>query len=120
MVKIRLTRVGRKNAPAYRIVAIDQKSRRDGRAIEVIGHYNPAENPDNVVIKKDRFDHWVSVGAQPSDAVNKLVNGTYVYKPYNPNAKEEEVAEVVETAETEAPAEAENDTQEASEEAASE
>lgn len=110
MVKIRLTRTGRKNAPSYRIVVVDQKNRRDGRSIEVIGHYNPTENPDNVVYKKERYEYWTSVGAQPSDAVKKLVGGKYVFKPYNPNAKDdapkagEEPAEVVESNQAEQPA----------------
>lgn len=91
MVRIRLSRVGRKNAPAYRIVAVDRKAKRDGKSLEVIGHFNPTENPDKFEYKKDRYEYWVSVGAQPSSAVKKLLSGNYKYVPYNPNAKSEEV-----------------------------
>lgn len=101
MVRIRLTRTGRRNAPSYRIVVIDQKAKRDGKYIELIGHYNPIENPDKAEFKQDRYDHWISVGAQPSEAVAKLVKGTYKFKPYNPNAEEEEAETQPETAETE-------------------
>ncbi len=112
MVRIRLTRAGRKNAPAYRIVVNDRKAKRDGQYIELIGHYNPTENPDKVVLKQDRYDYWLSVGAQPSEAITKLVAGTYKFKKYDPNAKEE-VAEVA--AETETPTEAAETTEAASE-----
>lgn len=94
MVRIRLSRAGRKNAPAYRIVVIDRKSKRDGQYIELIGHYNPTEDPNKLTLKKDRYDYWVSVGGQPSSAIVKLMAGSYKYIPYNPRAKKEEVAEV--------------------------
>lgn len=90
MVKIRLTRTGRKNAPSYRIIVIDSRAKRDGKYIERIGFYNPSENPDNIVYNEERYNYWISVGAQPTDAVKKLVSGNYKYKPYNPNAKAEE------------------------------
>jgi small subunit ribosomal protein S16 len=119
MVRIRLTRAGRKNAPAYRITVSDRKAKRDGKFIELIGHYNPTEDPTKIVLKQDRYDYWTSVGAQPSDAIIKLVAGTYKYKKYNPNAKNEVVEEVA--AETEAPAEAPAENAESTEtEAASE
>ena len=94
MVRIRLSRTGRKNAPAYRIVVADKKAKRDGKFLESIGHYNPTEDPKKIVINQERYDHWVSVGAQPSDAIVKLLAGAYTYKPYTPNAKEESVEEV--------------------------
>lgn len=94
MVRIRLSRAGRRNAPAYRIIVADQKAKRDGKFIESIGHYNPTEDPKKIVINQERYDYWVSVGAQPTDAIVKLLAGSYTYKPYNPNAKEEPVAEV--------------------------
>jgi small subunit ribosomal protein S16 len=89
MVRIRLSRAGRKNAPAYRIVVTDRKTKRDGKSIELIGHYNPTEDSKKIVYKKDRYDYWVSVGAQPSDAIVKLMAGTYKFTPYNPKAKAE-------------------------------
>ncbi len=90
MVKIRLSRTGRKNRPAYRIVVAKAESKRDGKFIERIGHYNPVEDPKKVVYKEDRYQYWISVGAQPTDAVKKLVSGKYLFKPYNPNAKAED------------------------------
>ncbi len=93
MVRIRLARAGRKNAPSYRIVVTDKKTKRDSKSLELIGHYNPTEDPKKIVYKQDRYDYWISVGAQPSDAVVKLIAGKYKFKPYNPNAKAE-VAEV--------------------------
>lgn len=89
MVRIRLTKIGRKNAPAYRIVAVDRKAKRDGKYIESLGHYNPTENPDKIEYKKDRFDFWISQGAQASDAVKKLISGKYVFKKYDPKAEAE-------------------------------
>ncbi len=72
MVKIRLRRVGAKKQPSYRIVVADSRSPRDGRFIENIGHYNPRTDPPTVVIKQDRAIYWLSVGAQPSDAVARF------------------------------------------------
>ena len=112
MVRIRLSRYGRKNKPSYRFVVADQDNARDGKFIEQIGYYNPTENPDpkSAVIKKDRYDYWLSVGAQPSTAVTKILSGKYVYEKYDRTKKVEEPAEatpVVETpvAETSAPKE---------------
>jgi small subunit ribosomal protein S16 len=75
MVVIRLARGGAKNRPFYNIVVADQRMPRDGRFIERIGFYNPkaAETEQRFRIALDRVAHWVSVGAQPSDAVRKLV-----------------------------------------------
>lgn len=69
MVRIRLRRVGAKKQPHYRVVVADQRSPRDGRHIETIGHYNPRTEPETVVIKEDRALYWLSQGAQPSDVV---------------------------------------------------
>lgn len=107
MVRIRLSRVGRKNAPAYRIVVADRKAKAKGKFIEIIGNYNPTEDPKNVVYKKDRYDYWTSVGAQPSDSVVKLIKGTYEYTKYDPKA-EKASAEAAKNAPTPV-----NDTQEA-------
>ena len=73
MVKIRLKRVGKVKQPSYRVVVADQRSPRDGRIIEAIGHYNPRHEPSIVKIDTDRAVHWLSVGAQPSDQVRKLL-----------------------------------------------
>jgi len=73
MVKIRLTRGGAKKRPHYRIVAIDERSQRDGRPLEFLGTYEPASNPEKFEIKVDRFDAWIANGAQPSPTVRSLL-----------------------------------------------
>jgi len=73
MVRIRLRRVGGKKQPSYRVVVADSRSPRDGRFIEVIGFYNPRTEPETVTIQEDRALHWLSVGAQPSRAVARLL-----------------------------------------------
>lgn len=72
MVRIRLRRVGAKKQPSYRVVVADQRSPRDGRFIETIGHYNPRTDPATIVIKEDRALYWLSKGAQPSDPVQRM------------------------------------------------
>jgi small subunit ribosomal protein S16 len=71
-VRIRLTRVGAKKQPAYRIVVTDARGGRDGRAIETIGHYNPRVDPVEVNVDADRATAWLAKGAQPSDTVVRL------------------------------------------------
>ncbi len=73
MVKIRLRRVGKKKQTSFRVVVADSRSPRDGRFIETIGHYNPRTDPPTVVIKEDRALHWLSQGAQPTDAVERML-----------------------------------------------
>ena len=79
MVRIRLSRRGKKRQPLYRVVVADQKAKRDGRFIEHIGNYNPHTDPITYNINESRALHWLSVGAQPSDAVRRLLDkqGTF-------------------------------------------
>jgi len=70
---MRLRRVGAKKQASYRIVVADSRSPRDGRFIEVVGFYNPRTEPETVTLQEDRALHWLSVGAQPSDAVHRLL-----------------------------------------------
>jgi len=86
MVKIRLTKTGRKNAPSYRIVVADARSPRDGKFIEVIGFYNPSHNPTLSKIDKEKYEDWIKKGAQPTEAVKQIVEGTYKFVPYDPKA----------------------------------
>ncbi len=72
MTTIRLTRMGRKKMPFYRIVVTDSRKRRDGGWIELIGHYNPMTKEDNLTVDSERLDYWISVGAQMSDRVKKI------------------------------------------------
>lgn len=73
MLRIRLSRTGKKKQASYRVVVADVESPRDGRIVERIGHYNPLANPSEYHIKEDRALYWLSVGAQPSDAVRRLL-----------------------------------------------
>lgn len=73
MVKIRLTQTGSKDRKTYRIIAIDERERRDGRAIEILGFYNPNVDPEEIKIDKKRVEHWVKNGAQMTAAVEKLL-----------------------------------------------
>jgi len=73
MVMIRLRRTGKTKQPSYRVVVADKRSPRDGKFIEIIGHYNPVRQPKELVIKGDRARYWMSVGAQPSDTVVRLL-----------------------------------------------
>jgi small subunit ribosomal protein S16 len=81
MVRIRLRRVGRKKAPAYRIVVADSKSPRDGKFIEIIGQYAPRQSDDQKLnIDIERVNYWMNVGAQPSDTVRSLLRRAGVLK----------------------------------------
>jgi small subunit ribosomal protein S16 len=71
-VKIRLKRIGKKRAPHYRIVVMDARTKRDGRAIEEIGKYNPKTEPSFIHVESDRAQYWLGVGAQPTEAVEAI------------------------------------------------
>ena len=73
-VHIRLRRMGRTKRPAYRVVVADSRSPRDGRFIEVIGHYDPLTNPPTIQIELDKASEWIKKGAQPSNTVRVLLN----------------------------------------------
>jgi len=74
MVKIRLRRTGAKKQPHYRVVVTDSRSPRDGKFLEIIGHYNPRTEPPTVEINAERALYWLSVGAQPSEAVERMLD----------------------------------------------
>ena len=74
MLKIRLRRTGQKHQPSYRVVVADKDSPRDGRFVEILGHYNPRTEPVTFEVKEDRVRHWVSVGAQPTETVHRLLH----------------------------------------------
>jgi len=75
-VKIRLLRMGKIRNPQYRIVVADSRTKRDGRAIEFVGIYHPKEDPSVIEVTSDRVQYWLSVGAQPSEAVQRLLEKT--------------------------------------------
>jgi small subunit ribosomal protein S16 len=96
-VRVRLTRVGSKKNPIWRVVVADQRSPRDGRFIETIGHYNPQTEPSTIRLDEERLQHWLARGAQPTGSVKQLV------KAY---AKSGGAAPEVASVAAEAPAEA--------------
>ena len=91
-VKIRLKRMGKIRAPFYRVVVMDSRTKRDGRAIEEIGKYHPTEEPSVIEIDMERADYWLSQGAQPTEAVAALLKlskeGNVRTKPAKPSKKE--------------------------------
>ena len=86
MVALRLTRIGAKKKPSYRLVAIDSRRARDSKTIEILGHYNPRPDPIEIDLKRERIAYWLGVGAQPSDTVQRLIkffdaNGAHTAQP---------------------------------------
>jgi small subunit ribosomal protein S16 len=73
MLRIRLRRLGKKRQPYYRIVVCERRERRDGDFIEMIGSYDPRADPPALKVDEERVKHWVSVGAQPSEAAEKIL-----------------------------------------------
>jgi small subunit ribosomal protein S16 len=72
-VRLRLTRIGGRKDPVWRVVVADQRSPRDGRVIEIVGHYNAQTDPSTITIDADRVKAWLERGAQPTDTVRKLL-----------------------------------------------
>jgi small subunit ribosomal protein S16 len=77
-VRMRLTRVGSKKNPIYRVVVADSRSPRDGRFIEIVGRYNPQTDPSTIDFDEDRVRDWLGKGAQPSGAVARLLKVTNI------------------------------------------
>lgn len=73
MVAMRLTRVGSKKRPSYRIVVIDKRKAQNGRFLEIVGQYNPLSDPAMIEVNADRAKYWLSKGAQPSETVRNLL-----------------------------------------------
>ena len=73
MLAIRLRRTGSKKRAYYRVVVTDSRAARDSSFVEVLGHYNPRTTPESLTLNRERLEHWVKVGAQPSDSVRTLV-----------------------------------------------
>jgi len=85
-VVIRLMRAGAKKRPFYRMVAADSRRQRDGRFLEILGHYNPLSQPYELMVHKDRVEKWIERGAQPSDQAASLLRslGIEMYRPSKP------------------------------------
>ncbi len=95
-VSIRLAKFGKRHAPSYRVVVVNTRSKRSGAFIDIIGHYNPIDPTKEFTIDKKLYEEWASKGAIVSDAVKKLIDGTYEYKKYVPKklgAKDEQSPE---------------------------
>lgn len=80
MVRIRLTRLGKRHMPFYRIVVVDSRKRRDGAYIESLGYYNPLRNPAEIKVNVERAVEWILKGAQPSDTVRDILSKAGVLK----------------------------------------
>ncbi|MDC0336382.1 30S ribosomal protein S16 [Pseudodesulfovibrio sp.] len=72
-MKIRLTRMGSKKRPFYRVVALDSATRRDGRPVEFLGHYNPMVEPNDIKLDMEKIEKWIAQGAEPSNTVRSLL-----------------------------------------------
>ena len=72
-VRMRLTRIGGKKDPVWRVVVADQRSPRDGRFIEIVGHYNAQTNPSTIKVDEERVRNWLERGAQPTETVRKIL-----------------------------------------------
>jgi len=86
MVKIRLRRMGRRNRPFYRVVAADSRSPRDGKFIEIIGHYNPLTDPATISIDTEKALKWLRCGAQPTDTVRSLFDKLGIMNKVKPTS----------------------------------
>ena len=100
MVRIRLRRQGLKRQPTYRIVVTDQRKARNGGYLENIGYYNPRTRPATEVIAEDRALYWLSVGAQPSDAVRRLLDHTGTWERFQRLRSGEVMEDLVNEAES--------------------
>jgi small subunit ribosomal protein S16 len=100
MLRIRLRRVGSKKQSSYRVVVADRESPRDGAYIEVIGFYNPRTRPSTVRFDEGRALHWLSVGAQPSEAVARLLKNSGTITRLERLRKGEDMAKLVAEAAT--------------------
>ena len=88
MVKIRLRRMGRRNRPFYRVVVADERSPRDGKFIELIGHYNPLTDPETISIDEEKALKWLRHGAQPTDTVRTLLKKLGIMDKVKPTASQ--------------------------------
>lgn len=114
MLRIRLRRGGKKNQPSYRVVVAERLAPRDGKFIENLGHYNPLTDPITLEVKKERVDHWIALGAQPTETVHRLLFKHGIIeteppkRPSRPSRAERQAAEAAQAeldAEPEAPVE---------------
>ncbi|MBI2334596.1 30S ribosomal protein S16 [Candidatus Daviesbacteria bacterium] len=90
MLKIRLMRIGAKKRPFYRVVAVDERSKRTGAYIELLGTYNPLTEPHEIKLKQDRIDHWIKQGAKLSDGYLRMTGKAPQRPPRKPKKQKQE------------------------------
>ena len=93
-VKLRLQRMGKKKQPIYKIVAVDSRTKRDGRFIDAVGSYNPRTNPMTITLREDRIFHWLERGAQPTDTVKNLLSRKGVWLKWGLKKKKADEATI--------------------------
>ena len=99
MVRLRLRRIGLKGQPTYRVVAADKESPRDGRFLEILGHYNPRTKPATVHLNEERVYHWMKNGALPTESVEQVFKSAGVMDRWERFKKGESVETLVKEAE---------------------
>ena len=115
MLKIRLRRVGRSKQPLYRVVIAEHTAQRDGRFVEIVGQYDPASKDKNINLNEERIKYWISVGAQPTETVHRILfkQGLYdIDPPKRITVEKKPEAEAAPEAEAEAAPEAEAEAEE--------
>lgn len=113
-VRIRLSKIGKKNAPAFKIVAATKRDKLTGKYLDELGHFNPSHDPVLFEIDKKKYKEWLAKGAKPSKAVEELVEGKYEFQHYTRQNEVDEKAEA--EAKEKAKAETEVETEEVIEE----
>lgn len=83
-ITIRLARIGKKNAPSYKIVVANTKDKRNGKAVDILGHFNPLNAKDSLKLDKTKFTDWQKKGALVTKAVTDIISGKYTYTKYEP------------------------------------
>ena len=112
MLKIRLRRVGRSKQPLYRVVIAEHTAPRDGRFVEIVGQYDPASKDKNINLNEERIKYWISVGAQPTETVHRILfkQGLYdIDPPKRITVEKKPEAEAAPETETEAAPETETE-----------
>src|SRR5438552_1412274 len=104
MLKIRLMRIGAKKLPFYRVVVVDERSKRTGAYIEAVGTYNPLTTPKDIKLKQDRVDHWIKQGAQMSVGYLRIIGKAPQRPPRKPKKEKKEAAPITPEPITEVPA----------------
>ncbi len=107
-VKIRLSRYGAKKQPTYRVVVAEERSKRDGRIVEKLGHYDPRTEPPTIVLNEERTKYWLGVGARPTDALGPILKRAGISDKYvrEHAARKSKAAKAEEAAKAAAPAQA--------------